>query len=82
MGDFIGGVLAFNKPSGCTSHDIIYRVRRLYGTKQVGHTGTLDPLATGALIVLVGRAAKAAEYLLMFLGLHIYRLLLYLYSLN
>jgi tRNA pseudouridine55 synthase len=46
-----------------TSHDVVNRIRRLYGTKKVGHTGTLDPLATGVLVVLIGRAAKAAEYL-------------------
>ena len=57
------GVLVINKHGGVTSHDIVNRVRRLYGTKRVGHTGTLDPLATGVLVVLVGRAAKAAEYL-------------------
>ena len=57
------GVLVINKHEGVTSHDIVNRVRRLYGTRRVGHTGTLDPLATGVLVVLVGRAAKAAEYL-------------------
>ena len=57
------GVLLVNKHKGVTSHDIVYKVRRLFGTKKVGHTGTLDPLATGVLVVLVGRAAKAAEYL-------------------
>lgn len=57
------GVLCFNKPSGCTSHDVIYRVRKLYGTRQVGHTGTLDPLADGVLVVMVGRAVKASELL-------------------
>lgn len=57
------GVLVINKHEGVTSHDIVNRVRRLYGTRRVGHTGTLDPLATGVLVVLIGRAAKAAEYL-------------------
>ncbi len=57
------GVLLINKPQGFTSHDVINKIRRLYGTRRVGHTGTLDPLATGVLVVLVGRAAKAAEYL-------------------
>ena len=56
------GVLLLNKPAGVTSHDMIYRVRRLFNTRRVGHTGTLDPLATGVLVVLVGRAAKAAEF--------------------
>lgn len=58
-----GGVLAINKPCGVTSHDIVNRVRRLYGAKRVGHAGTLDPMATGVLVVLVGRAAKACEYI-------------------
>lgn len=57
------GVLIVNKHGGVTSHDIVYKVRRLYSTPRVGHTGTLDPMATGVLVVLVGRAAKAAEYL-------------------
>ena len=57
------GVLIVNKHGGVTSHDIVFKVRRLFGTKRVGHTGTLDPMATGVLVVLVGRAAKAAEYL-------------------
>lgn len=58
------GVILVNKHKGVTSHDIVFKIRRLYNTKKVGHTGTLDPLATGVLPVLVGRAAKAAEYLL------------------
>ena len=57
------GILIINKHAGATSHDIVNRIRRLYNTKRVGHTGTLDPDATGVLVVLVGRAAKAAEYL-------------------
>ncbi len=57
------GVLIVNKHRGVTSHDIVNKIRRLYNTKRVGHTGTLDPMATGVLVVLVGRAAKAAEYL-------------------
>ncbi len=57
------GVLVVNKHGGVTSHDIVGKVRRLYSTRAVGHTGTLDPLATGVLVVLIGRAAKAAEYL-------------------
>ena len=57
------GVLILNKPSGVTSHDMVNRIRRLFGTRRVGHTGTLDPMATGVLVILVGRAAKASEYL-------------------
>lgn len=60
-GDELCGVLIVNKHGGCTSFDIVNKVRRLYGTKRVGHAGTLDPMATGVLVVLVGRAAKAAE---------------------
>ena len=57
------GILILNKPTGITSHDAVYKLRRLYKTKRVGHTGTLDPLANGVLVMLIGRAAKAAEYL-------------------
>ena len=57
------GVLVVNKPEGITSHDVVGKIRKLYGTRKVGHTGTLDPLATGVLVILLGRAAKAAEYL-------------------
>lgn len=57
------GVLIVNKPEGITSHDVVGRIRKLYSTRKVGHTGTLDPLATGVLVILLGRAAKAAEYL-------------------
>ena len=56
------GVLVVNKHAGATSHDIVNKIRRLYNTKRVGHAGTLDPMATGVLVVLIGRAAKASEY--------------------
>ena len=58
-----GGVLAVHKGEGMTSHDVVNKIRRLYGTKRVGHAGTLDPMATGVLVVLVGRAATACEYI-------------------
>lgn len=58
-----GGVLAIKKAAGMTSHDVVNKIRRLYNTKRVGHAGTLDPMATGVLVVLVGRAAKACEYI-------------------
>jgi tRNA pseudouridine55 synthase len=51
-----------DKPAGPTSHDAVQRVRRAYGTRAVGHTGTLDPFATGLLIVLVGRATRLAQF--------------------
>ena len=57
------GVVLIDKGEGITSFDVVAKIRRLYGTKQVGHTGTLDPMATGLLTVLVGRAVKASEYL-------------------
>lgn len=57
------GILILNKPAGITSHDGVYKIRRLFGTKRVGHTGTLDPLAEGVLVMLIGKAARAAEYL-------------------
>lgn len=57
------GILILDKPQGITSHDAVYKIRRAYGTKRVGHTGTLDPLAEGVLVMLIGKAAKAAEYL-------------------
>ena len=53
-----GGLLLIHKPSGVTSHDVVAAVRRKLGLQRVGHTGTLDPLAEGLLIVLVGAATK------------------------
>ncbi len=57
------GLLLINKPSGLTSHDIVFRLRKILQTKKIGHTGTLDPNATGVLVVLVGRATKILPYL-------------------
>lgn len=57
------GVLIVDKPAGPTSHDVVSRVRRALGTRAVGHAGTLDPMATGVLVVLVGEAAKLSAYL-------------------
>lgn len=56
------GILILNKPENITSHDAVAKIRRLFGTRQVGHTGTLDPMATGVLPILIGRAVKASEY--------------------
>ena len=50
-----------DKPAGVTSHDVVARLRRVLGTKAVGHTGTLDPFATGLLVTLVGRAKRHAR---------------------
>ena len=62
--DTVNGVLIVNKHGGVTSHRIISACRKLYDTQRVGHAGTLDPIATGVLPVLLGRAAKAADYLI------------------
>jgi tRNA pseudouridine55 synthase len=57
------GVLIIDKPAGLTSHDVVARVRRLLQERRIGHTGTLDPFATGVLVVLVGRATRLAQFL-------------------
>jgi len=58
------GILILDKPSGPTSHDVVDRVRRKFRMKRVGHAGTLDPMATGVLLMLVGRATKVSQYLM------------------
>lgn len=62
--DTISGVLIINKHEGVTSHRIISACRKLFDTSRIGHTGTLDPMATGVLPVLIGRAAKASDYVM------------------
>lgn len=57
------GVLVIDKPIGPTSHDVVARLRRALGTREVGHAGTLDPLASGVLVVAVGEATKLVSYL-------------------
>ncbi len=54
----LNGIVVINKPSGMTSHDVVDRVRRKFRMRRIGHAGTLDPLATGVLVVLVGKATK------------------------
>ena len=56
------GILIVDKPQGFTSHDVVAKIRKIIGTKKVGHTGTLDPMATGVLVVCVGAATKLVEY--------------------
>jgi len=56
-------MLLVDKPAGPTSHDVVAAVRRSLGTRRVGHTGTLDPFATGLMVVLVGRATRLAQFL-------------------
>ena len=60
----MNGLLIINKPKGYTSHDVVNVLRKKLNTKKVGHTGTLDPNATGVLPVLVGTATKISKYLI------------------
>jgi len=55
------GILVVDKPKGMTSHDVVDIVRRRFGMRRVGHAGTLDPMATGVLVMLVGQATKSAD---------------------
>jgi tRNA pseudouridine55 synthase len=57
------GLLIIDKPPGLTSHDVVARVRRILGERRTGHTGTLDPFATGVLVILAGRATRLAQFL-------------------
>jgi len=59
----ISGILNIDKPAGITSHDVVDRIRKLAGQRRVGHAGTLDPMATGVLIICLGQATRMAEYL-------------------
>jgi tRNA pseudouridine55 synthase len=59
----IDGVAVIDKPAGLTSHDVVAQVRRALGTRKVGHAGTLDPMATGVLVIGVGRATRLLGYL-------------------
>ena len=57
------GVLIIDKPAGMTSHDVVARARKITGERRIGHTGTLDPFATGVLVLLIGRATRIAQFL-------------------
>lgn len=59
----VDGILVIDKPEGITSHDVVSRVRGILKTRRVGHTGTLDPFATGVLVILVGKATRLAQFL-------------------
>lgn len=63
MQNVIDGILIIDKPIGLTSHDVVARLRRILKTKRIGHTGTLDPFATGVLVMLVGKATRLAQFL-------------------
>jgi tRNA pseudouridine55 synthase len=58
----VDGLIIIDKPAGLSSHDVINRARRILGTKRIGHTGTLDPFATGVLVLLVGQATRLAQF--------------------
>jgi tRNA pseudouridine55 synthase len=58
----LDGIIVVDKPEGWTSHDVVNRMRRLANTKKVGHLGTLDPIATGALPLVIGRATRLAQF--------------------
>lgn len=58
------GILLVDKPQGITSHDVVARMRKVFQIKKIGHAGTLDPMATGLLLILVGKATKASQYLM------------------
>lgn len=58
------GILLIDKPTDHTSHDVVARVRRKLGMKRIGHAGTLDPMATGLMLMLVGKATSASQYLI------------------
>ena len=57
------GIVVVDKPAGCTSHDVVARMRRLAHTRKVGHAGTLDPMATGVLLIGVGKATRLLGHL-------------------
>jgi tRNA pseudouridine55 synthase len=60
----LSGILNVDKPPGMTSHDVVDKVRRFVGQRKIGHAGTLDPMATGVLLVCLGKATRVAEYLM------------------
>ena len=64
MNEEAEGILLVDKPGGITSHDVVDRVRRLFRMKRVGHAGTLDPMATGLMLILVCKATKVSQYLM------------------
>src|SRR6185503_19608543 len=59
----VEGLLLVDKPAGMTSHDVVQQVRRIFGERSIGHLGTLDPFATGLLVLLLGRATRLATFI-------------------
>jgi len=62
--DLPEGILLVDKPQGITSHDVVARMRKVFRIKKIGHAGTLDPMATGLLLIMVGKATKVSQYLM------------------
>ena len=58
------GILPINKPRGMTSHDVVFKARKILKMKKIGHTGTLDPEVDGVLVLCLGQATKLVEYLM------------------
>ena len=65
MGGAPAGLVVIDKPAGMTSHDVVARVRRVVGTRKVGHAGTLDPMATGVLVLGIERATRLLGHLML-----------------
>ncbi len=61
IGDYMNGVIVVNKEKGMTSFDVVHEIKKIFHTNKVGHTGTLDPLAEGVLIICIGNATKIVE---------------------
>jgi tRNA pseudouridine55 synthase len=59
----VDGLLIIDKPAGPTSHDVVARMRQVLGERRIGHTGTLDPAASGVLPLVLGRATRLAQFL-------------------
>lgn len=64
MPELLDGLLLINKPAGHTSHDVVHQVRKQFQLKKVGHCGTLDPAATGLLMIVIGKATKVQDLLM------------------
>lgn len=64
MQSVLNGILNVDKPKGMTSHDVVYKVRKILNIRKVGHTGTLDPNATGVLPIVIGRATKMSDFIM------------------
>ena len=60
--EVVNGLLIIDKPAGITSHDVVYRLRKIYGERSIGHLGTLDPMATGVLPMLLGKFTRLMQY--------------------